>query len=69
MVGEQAQEMQLAHWIPTTTIPSLEHLIPAWMGLWFAIFPTVETLTGQAMAALLVLGSYGYARLQVKKSG
>ena len=28
MVGEQAQEMQLAHWLPTTTIPSLEHLVP-----------------------------------------
>src|SRR5213592_1002129 len=35
MVGEQAQEMQLAHWIPTTLISRLENVIPAWMGLWF----------------------------------
>src|SRR5262249_18836269 len=41
MVGEQAQEMQLAHWIPTTPISFLETSIPRWMGLWFAVFPTV----------------------------
>src|SRR6266545_2018821 len=44
MVGEQAQEMQLAHWISTTLIASLVPMIPKWMGLWFAVFPTVETL-------------------------
>ncbi len=58
MVGEQGQEMQLAHWIPTTTIPWLENWIPDWMGMWFALFPTVETLAGQALAALVVIGSY-----------
>ena len=46
MVGEQAQEMQLASWIPTTKIGWLENLVPDWMGLWFWIFPTVETLVG-----------------------
>jgi high-affinity iron transporter len=58
MVGEQAQEMQLAHWLPTTPIPWLTGRIPAWMGLWFSVFPTVETLTGQAVALVVVLGSY-----------
>ena len=58
MVGEQAQEMQLAHWITTTPIPALVPVIPTWMGLWLSIFPTVETLLGQAIAAALVLGSY-----------
>ncbi|MEO8353268.1 MAG: iron permease, partial [Chthoniobacteraceae bacterium] len=62
MVGEQAQEMQLAHWIPTTAIPSLSGLMPDWMGLWFGILPTVETLEAQALAALLVIGSYFAAR-------
>jgi high-affinity iron transporter len=62
MVGEQAQEMQLAHWLTTTKIPALEHLIPDWAGLWFAVFATVETLAAQAIAAVLVLGSYGLAR-------
>ncbi|MEO7142937.1 MAG: FTR1 family protein [Bryobacteraceae bacterium] len=63
MVGEQAQEMQLAHWLPKTDLPRLAKVIPSWMGLWFSIFPTVETLTAQAAAGLLVLGSYFAARL------
>ncbi len=58
MVGEQAQEMQLAHWISTTPIDSLKPYIPPWMGLWFAVFPTVETLVAQVIAAVLVVGSY-----------
>ena len=62
MVGEQAQEMQLAHWIPTTPINALTNLIPPWMGLWLSIFPTVETLTAQSLAAIVVIGSYFLAR-------
>src|SRR5881296_4231000 len=62
MVGEQAQEMQLAHWIPTTSIAFLEPYIPPWMGMWFAVFPTVETLVAQLIAAVLVVGSYYAAR-------
>jgi high-affinity iron transporter len=62
MVGEQAQEMQWAFWIPTTKIGWLADKIPAWAGLWFSIFPTVETLAAQLLAALLVVGSYFLAR-------
>ncbi len=67
MVGEQAQEMQLAHWIGTTPIPALEGVIRPWMGLWFAIFPTVETLIAQGIAAVLVLGSYAIVELQLSR--
>src|SRR5438034_3376862 len=62
MVGEQAQEMQLAQWIPTTEIAFLEPYIPGWMALWFAVFPTIETLVAQVIAAVLVIGSYFAAR-------
>src|SRR5436189_1873912 len=62
MVGEQAQEMQLAHWISTTPIASLVPMIPRWMGMWFAVFPTYETLIAQLIAAVLVIGSYYAAR-------
>jgi len=62
MVGEQAQEMQLAHWISRTEIPWLANALPAWMGMWFAVFPTYETLITQGLAALLVVGSYYAAR-------
>ena len=45
MVGEQAQEMQLANWLPTTPIATLSRVISEWMRLWFAIFPTPRAPT------------------------
>ncbi len=62
MVGEEAQEMQLARWLPLTEIPKLVRLIPSWMGLWFSVFPTVETLGAQVLAGFVVFGSYLTAR-------
>ena len=64
MVGEQAQEMQLAHWLPTTKIAWLEPYMTDWMGIWFGLFPTVESLIMQGLAATLVIGSYFAARRQ-----
>jgi high-affinity iron transporter len=64
MVGEQAQEMQLAGWIPTTTLSGLVPYTPAWAGVWFSVFPTVQTLAAQAVAGVIVVGSYFYARRQ-----
>jgi high-affinity iron transporter len=58
MVGEEAQEMQLAHWISRTEIGWLTNVIPAWIGMWFAVFPTYETMATQLLAAILVVGSY-----------
>jgi high-affinity iron transporter len=55
MVGENVQEMQLAGWLGTTALPLP---IPDWMGLWFAVFPNLEGLLAQALAAILVIGSY-----------
>jgi high-affinity iron transporter len=67
MVGESVQEMQLAGWLPTTT---LAIAIPGWIGLWFAIFPNLESLAAQAIAAALVLGSYYAAEyLRVRRRG
>ena len=68
MVGEQVQEMQLAHWVPTTTIRAWDGRIPGWAGLWFSVFPTVETLAGQVVAAALVLGSYVWSRARVGRA-
>ncbi len=55
MVGENIQEMQQAAWIGTTLLPLS---IPAWMGVWFAVFPNVEGIVSQCLAALFVIGSY-----------
>jgi high-affinity iron transporter len=65
MVGEQAQEMQIAYWLPETDLPALARIVPPWAGVWFSIFPTVETLAAQFIAATLVLGSYFAARSKV----
>ena len=62
MVGEEAQEMQLAGWLPTTHLSRLGEVIPGWVGLWFSVFPTVETLVSQLVAGVLVFGSYFTAR-------
>jgi len=69
MGGEQAQEMELAGWIPTTTLPLA---IPGWLGVWFSVFPTVQTLVAQAIAALLVLGSWfggPWTRMRARRGG
>jgi high-affinity iron transporter len=54
--------MQLAHWLPTTQIPWLANVIPGWMGLWFSVFPTIQPLTAQAIAGVLVIGLCFVAR-------
>ena len=55
MVGESIQEMQLAGWLP---VHSLGVAFPGWLGLWFALFPTVEGVVAQVLAGGIVLGSY-----------
>lgn len=55
MVGESAQELQQASWIGTTP---LNLPIPAWLGVWLSVFPNVEGIAAQLVAAILVLGSY-----------
>ena len=55
MVGEEGQEMQQAGWLTTT---NLDWSIPSWLGVWFSVFPTVETIVAQILAAAIVLGSY-----------
>jgi high-affinity iron transporter len=58
MVGEEAYEMQQAQWISTTTIQALDGKVPDWAGVWFSVYPTVETILAQIIAAALVIGSY-----------
>lgn len=55
MVGESVQEMQQAGWIAATSIGV--HF-PDWWGLWFSLFPNIQSLAAQGVAALLVIGSY-----------
>jgi high-affinity iron transporter len=59
-VGEEVNEMQLAGWIGTTNISWLH--FPGWLGTWLSLFPTVETLVGQIIAVVVVVGSYVLAQ-------
>ena len=65
MVGESVQEIQLAHWLPTT---GLSLPIPGWAGTWFAAFPNLEGLIGQLLAILFVVGPFAWVRLKVRRS-
>jgi high-affinity iron transporter len=56
MVGEEVNELQLAHWLPATRIGWMH--LPGWLGTWFSIFPNVQTWIAQAAAVALVVGSY-----------
>jgi high-affinity iron transporter len=67
MVGEQAFEMQQANWIRTTNIAALKNL-PDWTGVWFSVYPTVETIVAQGLAAAFVIGSYFLTRRLATKS-
>lgn len=66
MVGEEVNEMQLAGWIGTTNIPWLQW-VPPWTELWFSVFPNVQTFVGQALALLLVGGSYFLSRFRTSR--
>jgi high-affinity iron transporter len=55
MVGESVQEMQQANWLATTT---LNIKMPGWLNIWFAIYPSLESLSAQFFAVVLVIGSY-----------
>jgi hypothetical protein len=32
--------------------------MPDWTGVWFSLYPTVETIVAQVLALVLVVGSY-----------
>lgn len=62
MVGESVQELQAAGWLATTMIRGAQWA--PWLNLWFAVYPSLESLIAQGVAALVVLGSYGVAEYQ-----
>ena len=59
MVGQTARTMQGTGWLPITPI-DVEP--PYWLGLWFGVYPTWETLGAQVVAAAFVIGSYYLAQ-------
>ncbi|MFN8131552.1 MAG: FTR1 family protein [Solirubrobacteraceae bacterium] len=62
MVGGTALSFQDLGWLPRHPTP---FTVPQWMGAWFELYSTWETLGAQALAAAFVVGSY-YAAEHVK---
>jgi high-affinity iron transporter len=59
MVGQTVRTMQGTGWLPITP---LDVTLPYWSGLWFGVYPTVETIGAQIAAAVFVIGSYFLAQ-------
>jgi high-affinity iron transporter len=67
MVGQTARTMQGVGWLPISPIGAE----PAyWLGVWFGVYPTWETLGAQVIAAVFVIGSFYVAKeMKVKRPG
>src|SRR3954454_20675810 len=64
MIGGTALSFQDLGWLPRHETP---FTVPEWMGSWFEMYSTWETLGAQVLAALFVIGSYYAAeRMKVK---
>ena len=55
LVGNTARTMQGVGWL---SIHPIDVELPLWMGTWLGVYPTVETLSAQALAFVFVIGSY-----------
>jgi high-affinity iron transporter len=64
MIGGTALSFQDLGWLPRHPTP---FTVPEWMGSWFEMYSTWETLGIQVLAGLFVIGSYYAAeRMKVK---
>ena len=65
MTGGTAPTFQDLGWLPSTPLP---FAMPGWLGAWFEVYGTYETIACQLAAAILVVGSYVLAEhLKVRR--
>jgi high-affinity iron transporter len=55
MMGKTVRIMQGVGWVPITPVDIDP---PYWAGIWFGVFPTLETLLAQLGGGVFVIGSY-----------
>ena len=63
MVGQTARTMQGVGWLSISPIGAEP---PYWLGVWFGVYPTWETIGAQVAAAVFVIGSY-YVAKEIKR--
>jgi high-affinity iron transporter len=66
-VGGTVRAFQTIGWLPVHKILSASW--PLWLGQWFGVYNTWESVLGQAAAAGVVLGTWRMARWQAKRKG
>ena len=67
MVGQTARTMQGVGWLSISPIGAD---LPYWLGVWFGVYPTWETIGAQIIAAIFVIGSFFVAKeMKVKRPG
>src|SRR3954452_10699701 len=59
MIGGTAATFQDLGRVPSHPLP---FAVPEWLGAWFEIYPTYETVGAQLLAGLFVVGSYVLAK-------
>jgi high-affinity iron transporter len=59
MIGGTAATFQDLGWLPNHPLP---FAVPQWLGAWFEIYPTYETVGAQLLAGVFVAGSYVLAK-------
>lgn len=65
MIGGTTLSFQQLGWLPSHPTP---FAVPTWMGAWFEMYSTWETLAAQFLAAAFVVGSYYLAEyLKVRR--
>jgi high-affinity iron transporter len=65
MIGGTTLSFQDLGWLPRHPTP---FTVPEWMGSWFEMYSTYETLAAQLLAGLFVVGSYRLAEeLKVRR--
>lgn len=63
--GTTVRAMQTVGWIPVHKL--MDASWPLWTGNWLGLYNTWESLAGQAVAAILVIGTWRIARFKAKR--
>jgi high-affinity iron transporter len=67
MTGQTVHTMQAVGWINISPIANIQ--IPYWVGLWFGIYATWQTILAQVFVVVIVGGSYLAAEYIKKLKG
>ena len=65
-VGSGVRSLQTVGWLPVHKL--MQGSWPAWLGSWFGAYNTWETIGGQLLACVIVLGTWRISRWNAKRN-